>query len=728
MPEHRAFSLVSTGGHAPPPVLVGVQAEGRLDATLLSLTLRQTYRNTGSQALEVVYTFPLPLRSVLLGFACELNGQRQDGVVVPRQQAERQYEAALQEGDAPVMLEAHGDGLHTANIGNLMPGDELVIECRLAELLSFEQGRLRVSIPTTIAPRHGPPAAAGLQPQQAPEVDLAADYPLNLRLTLGPTLAGAHAHSPTHAMAVHPADGAALALQLQPGARLDRDLVVIVTPREPQPSLLVRAEDPFDTAAPVVMMAALRPPLAPARRAIRLKLLVDCSGSMQGDSIESARAALRGVVAALEDDDELSLSRFGTSVEHLLPPSRARAQTLRHLQPLVDGVHADLGGTEMALALAEVFKLPGSQAHEGGDVLMITDGNIWHAEATVAEARRSGHRVFAIGVGAAPAEGVLRALAQATGGACDFATPGEAVATAARHMLQRMRQPVHTQVRIDWGRTPVWSCGPAASVFGGDTVLAFAGFDRPIEPGAVRLLAEEAPGRSVELARAEADAPCPGDDLARMAAHRRMAEDSRVDAPALATRYQLLGAHTHCVLVHRRAEQDRSTEAARLHRVGSMLAAGWGGFGRVLQEAPRYALSSRGGFAASFCATEAQFFAPCAIDLFGQPQSLGDTARAVVEQMVRHGLDGLGPSGLRQPDPEVLQAVHDVAALLPDGRMAWLLLALWVAERPQAPQEPAMQERLRQWLAAMAPALVSAALAVFEQRLGGHATHDRSRP
>jgi Ca-activated chloride channel family protein len=130
-----------------------VQAQGRLDAVLFELTLRQTYRNTSSRVLEVLYTFPLPPTAVMLGFASELSGERQDGVIVAKHDAERQYEASLEEGDAPVMLETFAHGLHSANIGNFKPGDDIVLECRFAQLLHFEQGRLRVSIPTTIAPR-----------------------------------------------------------------------------------------------------------------------------------------------------------------------------------------------------------------------------------------------------------------------------------------------------------------------------------------------------------------------------------------------------------------------------------------------------------------------------------------------------------------------------------------------------------------------------------------------
>ena len=83
--ERTHFALSCKDSDAPAPVLTNVQAQGRLDAVLFELTLRQTYRNTSDRALEVVYTFPLPSMSVLLGFASELNGVRQEGVIVAKQ-------------------------------------------------------------------------------------------------------------------------------------------------------------------------------------------------------------------------------------------------------------------------------------------------------------------------------------------------------------------------------------------------------------------------------------------------------------------------------------------------------------------------------------------------------------------------------------------------------------------------------------------------------------------
>jgi len=373
--EKNAFLLACSQAGSPNPVLTGVSAEGRLDGVLFELALRQTYRNTSEKVLEVVYTFPLPHQAVLLGFAAELNGERKEGTIVAKQQAERQYEEALAEGDAPVMLEALDGGLHTANVGNLKPGDEIVLEAHFAHLLAFEQGRLRLAIPTTIAPRYGSAELGGLQPQQVPQASLAAEYPLALSVTVAGSLAGAAVECPTHRFTRASVDGG-IRLDLDHGAWLDRDVVILVKPKETRPSLVIHSADVVSKVAPVVVMAALQPPITVPREQIAIKLLVDCSGSMGGDSITSARAALRGVLSGLTDRDQVSLSRFGSTAEHVHAPTECSPRTLRHLTPLVDAIEADLGGTEMETALQSVFELPVNKGDGGADVLLITDGEI----------------------------------------------------------------------------------------------------------------------------------------------------------------------------------------------------------------------------------------------------------------------------------------------------------------------------------------------------------------
>src|SRR3990172_1323034 len=160
-----------------PMVLLGVAAQGHLDGLLFELEVEQRYRNPGESNIETVYTFPLPFGAVLLGLEFRLGTKTLDGVVVERKKAEADYEEAIEKGDTAIMLEQAGDGLYTVNLGNLMPGEEAVIRYSYAQLLCFEKGRVRLAIPTVIAPRFGKPDDAGLEPHQAPTTDLLATYP-----------------------------------------------------------------------------------------------------------------------------------------------------------------------------------------------------------------------------------------------------------------------------------------------------------------------------------------------------------------------------------------------------------------------------------------------------------------------------------------------------------------------------------------------------------------------
>lgn len=732
--ENTSFGLRSCDASDPAPVLAGVRVDGRLDGVLFELTLRQTYRNTSDKVLEVVYTFPLPVRTVLLGFASELNGERKIGAVVARPEAERRYEQALTEGDAPVMVEALADGLHAANIGNLKPGDELVLEVRFAQVLAFEQGRLRLAIPTTIAPRYGSAEAAGLQAQQVPHASLMAEYPLALSLFVSGGLAGAAIECPTHRMTREPVEGG-VRLDLAAGAWLDRDVVIVVKPVEPRPSLVIQAHDAVTAAAPMVVMAALQAPFAPPREHIVLKLLVDCSGSMGGDSIASARIALRGVLAGLTEQDQVSISRFGSSVKHVVAPAACTPLNLRRLQVAVDAIDADLGGTEMASALEATFGLPLPPDIMGADVLLVTDGEIWQAAPMISAARASGHRVFAIGVGSSPAEAVLRSLAEATGGACEFATPGEALEAAAARMLVRIRQQPWHDVRIDWGCEPVWQTAVPNGVFGGDTVIAFAGLPVPVAAPTVRLLARDCDAVVTELARGEADAPCAADALPRIAAARRIATVDEGQALELAVAYQLMSRHTNCILVHERAEADKAIGQAVLHRVSSMLAAGWGATSMFAES-----LSMDD---CAFGAPSAWPVAPASVDRQPRvsyscrldpdvpalsrehddhrpPASLQAMAEAVFEHLSQgHDVQGLARHGESMALHADVRLAFDqvVAHGLTTGE-AWLLLAHWVNQRPGETVDTRMAGVLRAHLDLMEAKVIAACTTLFDRLLG----------
>jgi Ca-activated chloride channel family protein len=699
--------------------------------------------------LEVVYTFPLLPRGVLLAFATELNGARMQGAILPRRQAEHTYEGALADGDAPVMLEAHADGLHTANIGNLKPGDEIVVEVRMAQVVAFEQGRLRLAIPATIAPRYGNPAVTGLQPQQAPLTSLAADYPLALTLHVGGALADAAVECPTHRV-VSQRTGSGLEIALAPEARLDRDVVLVVTPRAAGDAVVTQARDARSAEVPTVLLATLPVPDAPIRASIALKLLVDCSGSMGGDSMLSARRALKGLASRLTPADAVSLTRFGSTVEHVSPLTPCSPAVLKRFAQDVASTDANLGGTEMEAALAAVFgiasiappttpdlKLRRTLENAPGnglcDVLMITDGEVWSVDAIIETAKQASQRVFVIGVGTSPAEGVLRRLAQATGGACEFATPGEALEAAAGRMLARIRQQAWSDLRIDWGTEAAWQGELPLCAFAGDTLNVFAGMRGDTGTAAVRLISRSIEGVDVVLAATAARTTTADDALPRVAAAGRLAALQPEAATSLAVAYQLMSPFTHCVLVHERAEADKSADEAQLQRVGNMLAAGWGATGSVM--------ASGFGGAASMDMAMPMMAAPArAAPLGSAPEKRRKTAAApqkkpagpgtrsplfdLAQTIADHFRQRGSVKALEQRSrslgihADVLRALEEVVALGIADSAAWMLLARWLDDRFGASVAATFPESAGLRAARVDPCVADQAFAVFDRTLG----------
>ena len=143
--------------------------QGRLDGLL---TIQQRYRNRTGRLIETAYTFPLAHGASLLGLSVTLGDKKMSGAVIEKQQAAQRYERAIDEGDTPVLVEQSAPGLYTANLGNLQDGEEATIEIEYAQLLRFEQGGLRLSIPTVVAPRYGDPQAqGGLAPHETTDAD-----------------------------------------------------------------------------------------------------------------------------------------------------------------------------------------------------------------------------------------------------------------------------------------------------------------------------------------------------------------------------------------------------------------------------------------------------------------------------------------------------------------------------------------------------------------------------
>ncbi len=570
-----------TGRQGERVALCDVAVSAVLQDLLAEVTVSQTYRNDERTNIEAVYTFPLPLDAVLLDLEVDIGGRALKGVVVEKKAAEEKYEDAVEAGDAAVMLEAIEPGLYTMNVGNLLPQEMAKITFRYAILYRWAGDRLRFFLPTTIAPRFG---ESPHQPHQAPEASLTVENQFSLRVEVFGALRDAQFVCPSHTVElVKLPEKAVLSLQ-QPKAVMDRDFVLNVKAPQATHSFVLCGQDGVGMTA----IASFQPffPGLQQPRPLSLAIVIDCSGSMQGDSMEQAKQALDGILESLQPQDRVTLIAFGNSTNalssHLLPCNKTNLTKARRFAKSLD---ANMGGTEIGNALREAYAA--LERTEAGDLFLVTDGEISDWESVVDEATKSGHRIFTVGVGSAVSEAFVRGLAAGTGGECELVSPREGMADRVVRHFERMRAPRAKRVAVHWpdGAANI-SPSRIGAVFEGDTVVASTSFDRPHASGSATLEVETDKGEIVrqELALAAAPPASSPDSLstvARVAAAARLKEAEDVIGLQTALRYRLISPWTNWLVVAPRAEEEKALDIPALRKVPQTLAAGWGGTGSV---------------------------------------------------------------------------------------------------------------------------------------------------
>lgn len=575
-----ASALTGLGGER--VALCDVAVSAVLQDLLAEVTVSQTYRNDEPVNIEAVYTFALPLDAVLLDLQVHIGGRALKGVVVEKNAAEQRYEDAVEAGDAAVMLEAIEPGLYTMNVGNLKARENAKITFRYAILYRWTGDRLRFFLPTTIAPCHG---QWQHQPHQRPEASLTVENQFSLRIEVLGALRNAQFSCPSHAVAMAALPDKTVLSLRQAKAVMDRDFVLTVKAPQATRSFALCGQDGTGTTA----IASFQPffPGLQQPRALALAIVIDCSGSMGGVSMEQAKQALDGILDQLQPEDRVTLIAFGNNTRalsnHLLPCSKANVAAAREFAMAPD---ADMGGTDIGNALCKTYAALGHA--EAGNIFLVTDGEVHAWQTVVEQASKSGHRIFTVGVGSAVSEGFVRGLAAATDGECELVSPREGMAERVVRHFERMRAPRARRVAVHWPHDAV-HISPAriGAVFEGDTLIACATFDQPTASGSVVLEIETDRG---EIFRQALSLPSPAHSdsqdglstVARVAAAARLTDANEATGLQTALRYCLISPWTHWLVIAPREEHEKTRDIPALRKVPQTLAAGWGGTGSAV--------------------------------------------------------------------------------------------------------------------------------------------------
>lgn len=494
-PAPLGLFLPSDQGPIPLP-LAATKVRGTLRGFVAQVEVTQTYVNPFDKTIEATYVFPLPERAAVHSMEMQVGDRVIVAEIKTRADAERTYEEAVHEGHTASLMTQERPNIFTQKVGNIPAGHKVDVKLTYVEALPYEEGVSSFVFPTVVGPRYIPgqpvkradlqpnaryvdtdrvPDASRVSPPALGEGETSAHrIDLELLVQAGVPIRGLL--SPSHHIVIDRMDDSTARISLAPGDRMPiKDFTLFIDVRGGAPKATVL---PHKQAGDGYFTLSLQPPAQPKAADVSPKdlfFVVDTSGSMSGAPVEACKTLVREALRHMNPEDRFTIMRFSDQVSALssepLPNTPDNvAAGLRFVDAM-----AGEGGTEMLNGIHRA--LEGAPAPDRVRVVFfLTDGYIGNdAEilAAVAQHNQAQARVFALGVGSSVNRHVLSNMARLGRGEVQFMRTDEPAQPFVEKFYRRVRNPVLTDIQLQWRGLDIYDQSPAAIVdlFDGQPVL-----------------------------------------------------------------------------------------------------------------------------------------------------------------------------------------------------------------------------------------------------------------
>lgn len=498
------------------------QVRVTVDGRVARVEVEEQFRNVGGGVAEGTYLYPMPGEAVFTDFSLWMGEQEVRGEMMQAEQARGIYEEIVRRLRDPALLTLEGHGLIRARVFPIQAGETRKVVLRYTQMLdrSGDALRLRYAIGNR-SQRESGHGDVRVQPGDV----------FSFRVTLPDASTMGTPYSPTHQITTRQT-GERLIVTLDPDASGDVELFIPLRRGLVGTSLVTHApggENGF-------FMLLLSPPNTEEGNTVPrdLSLVIDISGSMSGDKIEQARAAIMQALESLSPADRFRLVAFSSSVRHFrqgfVP---ATPENIAAARRFAENLNAN-GGTNIEGALNAV--LDRAPAEERLPIIIfLTDGIPSIGEqapdklAETAAAHIGRNRIFTFGVGHDVNTYLLDRLSKEGRGSAAYVGPEADVEVAVGSLVSKIQHPALVNLRIVESPVNLVQSYPAElpDLFFGEELVVFGRY-RGEGSGTVVIEGERNGRRERFTARAQFPETEDGNDfIPKLWASRRIGELTR---------------------------------------------------------------------------------------------------------------------------------------------------------------------------------------------------------
>lgn len=389
-----------------------IEVEGQHVRTIAN----RTHENTEDGRVEGVMDMHLTENAHVTAFSYWNGRERIVGEVLPKRTAREIYESVVGRRRDPGLLEQIGPGRYLLHVYPIEPKEQKRSQIVWEQWLEQRSGRVSYSAPID-----------GTKTELTIEL---ADHRTTRDF-----------RSKTHDLTIEAA-GKKTRVSARPKAKgatsIDLSWEIVASPFTMHGWVhRDTGEDGY-----VVLQVAAPEPKPSDRVPKDVTIVIDESGSMNGEPIEHTRKAAAAVVDALHRDDRLNVVLFDDRAEPLFSaPKPANDDTRQKARRFIEGA-GNGGGTDIALAMTTALDAQAKDARPKS-ILLLTDGKSPREEAFAAvEADKRDVRLFTIGIGAQVDRPVLEHLASLKRGRFTTIEEPSAIEPTISQLYARMSAPV----------------------------------------------------------------------------------------------------------------------------------------------------------------------------------------------------------------------------------------------------------------------------------------------
>ena len=467
---HLSDLNISSEDDVVPVPLQKVEIEAKIVDFVSEIAVTQSYVNVESNPIEVVYMYPIEEEASVTAFKAEIDHRIIVTKIQEKEKARDEYHEAMRNQKTAALLEETQPDIFQIKLGQLKPGAGARITIKYLTELPAEDGKIKLTIPTTIAPRYIPPKDNSEAASKIASIPYSLSRPAPLSIVFNgiSQCKVKSIKSPSHDFNIDIPENVNSEGQYKYNGNLsvkttdlDRDIVLYIEGVDSdelnKPIVFLEKSSDDEPSHGMVGMVSLVPGFKLEDQKTELIFLVDRSGSMAGTSIKQAKKALDLFLHSLPADCFFNIWSFGSSFHPLFKEASAKYSdsSLKEALEHVRCMSADYGGTEIYHPLKSIFEQPEPAVGYIRQIFVLTDGDVSNAPSVISLVKEHSTqgRIFSFGLGSSASRNLVKGIARAGNGTAIFATEHEDLGSKVISQLKNAIQPALSNVQIFWGDT-----------------------------------------------------------------------------------------------------------------------------------------------------------------------------------------------------------------------------------------------------------------------------------